>query len=101
MRAQRWRDVSEQIAAAGASAVVTNRASGVGAQPVTASVALRIDALHGETRQILHNVFPQGPARCVLRPAAQRGAPLPAKDEVLARIVPLVTCGVKKNHHNM
>ena len=53
-RAERWRDVAEEVAAAGATAVVGDRAGGIGAEPVTTQVAQRIDALHGETGQILH-----------------------------------------------
>jgi hypothetical protein len=53
-RAERRRDVAEEIAAAGAAAVVDDGTGGVGAEPVTAGFAQRIDALHGETGQILH-----------------------------------------------
>ena len=53
-RAERRGNGAEEIAAAGAAAVVANRAGGIGAEPVTAGFALRIDALHGEAGQILH-----------------------------------------------
>jgi hypothetical protein len=35
-------------------AVATEGRGEIGAEPVTAGVALRIDALHGEAGQILH-----------------------------------------------
>lgn len=53
-RAERRRDVAEKITAAGAAAVVGDGSGGVGAEPVAASFAERIDTLHGETGQILH-----------------------------------------------
>ena len=53
-RAERWGNVAKEVAAAGAAAVVGDRAGSIGAEPVTAQVAQRIDALHGETGQILH-----------------------------------------------
>ena len=53
-RAERRRDIAEEIAAAGAAAVVDDGTGGVGAEPVTAGFAQRIDALHGKTGQILH-----------------------------------------------
>ena len=52
--AERRRHVAQHVAAAGTAAVIADRAGGVGAQPVAASFALRIDALDGETGQILH-----------------------------------------------
>ena len=53
-RAERWRNGAEKVAAAWAAAVVGNRAGGVGAEPVASGFAQRINALHGEARQILH-----------------------------------------------
>jgi hypothetical protein len=53
-RAERRRDVAEEVAAAGAAAVIGDGTSGVGAEPVTTGFAQWIDALHGETGQILH-----------------------------------------------
>jgi hypothetical protein len=53
-RAERWWDIAEEIAAAGAAAVVDDGTGGVGAKPVAAKVAHWIDALHGKTGQILH-----------------------------------------------
>jgi hypothetical protein len=35
-------------------AVAAERSGEIGAEPVTAGVALRIDALHGEAGQVLH-----------------------------------------------
>jgi hypothetical protein len=57
--AEGWRNVAEHVAAAGAAAVIADGAGGVGAQPVTASVASRIDTLHGKAGQVLHAFFPQ------------------------------------------
>ncbi|HMD06084.1 MAG TPA: hypothetical protein VKH63_01015 [Candidatus Acidoferrum sp.] len=48
-RTERRRNVAKEIAAAGAAAVVSDGASGIGAEPVTTRFAQRIDALHGET----------------------------------------------------
>jgi len=53
-RAERRRDVAEEVAAAGASTVVCDGTSGIGAEPMAARLAQRIDALHGEAGQILH-----------------------------------------------
>ena len=52
--AERRGNVAKKIAAAGAPAVVADGIGGVGAQPMTACFAKRIDALHGEAGQILH-----------------------------------------------
>jgi len=46
--------VAEEVAAAGATAVGAERSSDIGAEPVTAGFALRIDALHGEAGHELH-----------------------------------------------
>jgi hypothetical protein len=53
-RAERRRNGAEEIAAAGAAAVVGDRANGIRTEPVPAEIAHRIDALHRETGQILH-----------------------------------------------
>jgi hypothetical protein len=53
-RGERRGNVAEEIAAAGAMAFDAERSGGIGAQPVTAGFALRIDALHRETGQELH-----------------------------------------------
>ena len=55
-RAERGRNVAEEIAAAGAAAVVAERSSLIGTHPLTAGFAKRIDALHGEAGQVLHRV---------------------------------------------
>ena len=53
-RGERRRNVAEEIAAAGAMAVAAERSGEIGAEPVTAGFALRIDALHREAGQELH-----------------------------------------------
>ncbi|HYL63313.1 MAG TPA: hypothetical protein VE077_11905 [Candidatus Methylomirabilis sp.] len=59
-RAERRRNSAEKIPATGAPAVGGDWAGGVGPEPVAASFAQRIDALHGETGQILHAISPSG-----------------------------------------
>jgi hypothetical protein len=54
VRAERRRDVAEKVAARRAATVVADGIGGIGAQPLAASFALGIDALHGEAGQILH-----------------------------------------------
>jgi hypothetical protein len=65
-RPERWWNIAEKFAAAGAVAVVGSGSGDIGAHPLTTSFAKRIDALHGETRQILHIVFSSaaGPLPC-------------------------------------
>jgi len=53
-RAERRWDIAEEVAAAGAAAVIDDGTSGVGAEPVATGFTQRIDALHGKTGQILH-----------------------------------------------
>ncbi len=53
-RGERRGNVAEEVAAAGAMAVAAEGSGEIGAEPVTASFAERIDALHGETGQVLH-----------------------------------------------
>jgi hypothetical protein len=53
-RAEGRRNVAEEIAAAGATAFGAEGSGDIGTEPVTAGVALRIDALHRETGQKLH-----------------------------------------------
>ena len=53
-RAERRGDVAEVVAAAGAVAVVGSGYGDIGAHPLAAGFAKRIDALHGETGQVLH-----------------------------------------------
>ncbi|HKV23458.1 MAG TPA: hypothetical protein VJN93_02605 [Candidatus Acidoferrum sp.] len=56
VRRQRRGNGAKEIAAAGAAAVLRDGASGIGAQPVSASFTNGIDALHGVAGQILHIV---------------------------------------------
>jgi hypothetical protein len=75
-RAKRRRHVAQGIPAARAAAFVAERPGRVGAQPVASCFALRINALHGEARQILHIVFPQRPQRLLQRrPVANPSSP--------------------------
>ena len=53
-RAERGRDIAEEVAAAGAVAVVGSGNGDISAHPLTTSFAKRIDALHGEAGQVLH-----------------------------------------------
>jgi hypothetical protein len=53
-RAERRGNVSEEIAAAGAAAIAAERSGDIGAEPVTAGFALRINALHRKAGQVLH-----------------------------------------------
>jgi len=54
MRAKRRGNGAEKVAAARAAAVERSRSRDVGAHPLTAGLAERIDALHGEAGQVLH-----------------------------------------------
>jgi len=53
-RAERRGNVAEEVAAAGTVAFGAERGGTVGAEPVAASIAKRIDALNGEAGHILH-----------------------------------------------
>ena len=53
-RAERGRNVAEEITAAGAAAIGAERSGEIGAHPLTAGFARRIDTLHGEAGQELH-----------------------------------------------
>ena len=53
-RAERRGNVAEEVAAAGAVAVVGGGNGDICAHPLAAGFAKRIDALHGETGQVLH-----------------------------------------------
>ncbi len=53
-RAERWRNVAEEIAATGAVAVVRSGSGDIGAHPLAAGFAERIDTLHGKTGHVLH-----------------------------------------------
>lgn len=68
---------------------------------MTTSFAQRIDALHGETGQILHVDSLSG------QPALQRTVwgvrkklPWAARTELVAWILPLAACGVKGKDYN-
>jgi len=98
--AERRGNGAQEVAAAGTAAVVGDWAGGIGAEPVTAKVAQWIDALHGETGQILHARSLSG------QPALQRTVwgvrqklPWAARTELLARILPLAGCGVKRKDY--
>ena len=98
-RAKRRRDVAHGIAAAGAEAFDAERASGVGAEPLAASFAQRIDALHGEARHVLHRDFPQRLAP--LATLAERRGRDCSITSVMARIVAQGRCGVKRKYHKI
>jgi hypothetical protein len=53
-RAERRGNGTEVVAAAGAVAVVGSGYCDIGAHPLAAGLAKRIDALHGEAGQVLH-----------------------------------------------
>src|SRR5216684_2893670 len=59
-RAERRGNVAKVVAAAGAVAVVGSGSSDIGAHPLATGFAKRIDALHGETGQVLHGVSLRG-----------------------------------------
>ncbi len=59
---ERRRHVAQKISATRATAVDAERSSGVGAQPMAASFAERINALHGQAGQILHRFSLSGRA---------------------------------------
>src|SRR5208282_4845680 len=83
-RAERWRDVAEEVAAAGAAAIVGNGTGGIGAEPVAAGFTHRIDALHGETGQILHWHSLSGRQLCGTRTACATEAPLGGPDRLVS-----------------
>jgi hypothetical protein len=90
-RAERRGHVAQHVTAAGTPAVVDDWTGSIGAKPMAAEIALRIDALNGEAGQVLHNFFPQRrlAARKVIGDAAH------PKNIALTRIVALASCGVK------
>ena len=53
-RPERRRDVAEELTAAGTVTVVRSGGGNIGAHPLTASFAKRINTLHGEAGQVLH-----------------------------------------------
>jgi hypothetical protein len=56
-RAERWRHVLQELAAAGTAAIVADGIRSISAHPLATSFALRVDALHGKAGKILH-AFP-------------------------------------------
>jgi hypothetical protein len=99
--AERWRDIAEEVAAAGAAAVVGDGAGGIGAEPVSTRVAQRINALHGEAGQILHADSLSGqPALWTHDTTVRQKLPWAAQTELLAWILPWQACGVKRIEHN-
>ena len=69
-RAERRRNVAEKIAATGTAAVIGSGSGDIGAEPVTAGCALRIDALHRKAGQIFHFLSILGAGRRCERFAA-------------------------------
>lgn len=53
-RAERRGNGAQEIPAARAPAIVDDGTGGIGPQPVSTRIAQRVDALHGESGQILH-----------------------------------------------
>ena len=105
VRAQRRRDGAKKVAAAGAAAIVTNHGSGrIGAQPVAAGFTQWINALHGETGQILHRIPSAGPLLFAQCRAARRIAPLTGpkpRTPMTRRILYRDGCGVKRKGHKI
>ena len=58
-RAEGRRNVAKEFAAAGAAAFASKRSGGIGAEPMTAGFAQRIDTLNREAGQILHFLSPE------------------------------------------
>ena len=54
---ERGRNTAQEVSAAGTAALTRNGTGGIGAQPVATGSALRVDTLHGQARQIVHE-FP-------------------------------------------
>jgi hypothetical protein len=105
-RAEGRRHGTEKVAAAGAAAVVADDGAGyVCAEPVTAGFAQRIDTLHGETGQVLHQDSLSGPLLFAARQAARRIAPLAGPQKRNERndggILPRGSCGVKQKGYKM
>jgi hypothetical protein len=59
-RAEGRRHVAKEVPAAGAVAVVRGGSRDIGAHPLAAGFAERIDALHGKTGQVLHFISLRG-----------------------------------------
>jgi hypothetical protein len=82
-RAQRRGNVAEEVAAAGAAAVIADGIGGVGAHPLSAGFALHVDALNGEAGQILHRISLRG------------------RTKLLAGILRRADCGVKRKPYKI
>jgi hypothetical protein len=68
---------------------------------MTAGFAQRIDALHGETGQILHARSLSGrPALRARREVREAEAPMGGQIELLERILAREACGVKRKDYN-
>ena len=97
---QRRRHIAQKIAATRATTIVADRSCGVGTHPLSASFALRIDALHGKTGQKLH-VWTPSEAGQTLCAKAQRKIPWLAQIRLLARILNREACGVKRKDYQI
>lgn len=73
-----------------------NGAGSIGAQPVTAHFAKRIDALHGEARQILHAFSLSGRQLCGSTAGRAAEAPCGGPNNHDAGIVALQRSSVKE-----
>ena len=72
----KWRrNGAQEIATAGTAAVVVDGAGCVGAQPMTAKVTERVNALNGETGQVLHLRFSLSCAARRKKPSARKNRP--------------------------
>jgi hypothetical protein len=116
-RTERRRDVAKKVAATGAAAFGAKRGGGVGAEPMTACFADRIDTLHREAGQILHFLPPRNRKaqihlKCDCRATATKrlGVPLGnqahhrkfrEKANLMAGIVPRGASGVKRKDYKM
>ncbi len=80
-RAERRRNVAEKIAATGTAAVIGIGSGDIGAEPVTAGFALRIDALHRKAGQILHflSILGAGPDASAARRQLERALRSPGR----------------------
>ena len=95
-RAERRGNRAQEIPAARAPAIVDDRTRSVGPEPVTTRIAQRVDALHGESGQILHtpSLYGHQLRGCQIQITLQK-SPWAARTELLGRILPLPACGVK------
>jgi hypothetical protein len=82
-RAERRGNVAEEIAAAGAAAIIADGIGGVGAHPLTAGFALRVDTLNGEAGQILHRISFRGRRTLRAPRCACANLPLAGPDQVV------------------